>query len=224
MLRKSPELLGSTDARPSLRRLGNTAYVGGAVSFLVGDPGDAVPDPPRLVLLQDVTPTEQALHDIQTALMWVGIVTFAVAVGGTLVLARRTTRPLRDLVDAANDVAGGNWDRRVPLAGPAEARTMATAFNHMTATLSHWHHEARERAQQLHESYVRFQSVSDSANDAIISVNSQGDIVFWNLRAQSVFGYAESEAIGQSLTRLIPVRYWASMPTRSPSWSPATTS
>jgi PAS domain S-box-containing protein len=209
ILRQSPELLGNTNARPTLRRIGNASYVGGAVSFLVGDPGEAVSDSPRLVLLQDVTPTEQALHDIQKALVWVGIVTFAVAVGGTLVLARRTTRPIRHLVDAANDVAAGNWNRRVPLAGPAEARTMATAFNHMTATLSHWHQEARERTQQLHESYMRFQAVTNSANDAIVSVNSQGAIVFWNLRAQTVFGYSEAEAVGQSLSRLIPERYWA---------------
>jgi PAS domain S-box-containing protein len=207
ILKQSPALLGSTNAPPALRQIGNTSYVGGAVSFLVGEPGDAMADPPRLVLLQDVTPTEQALHDIQTALVWVGIVTFAVAVGGTLVLARRTTRPIRHLVDAANDVAAGNWNRRVPLGGPAEARTMATAFNHMTATLSHWHQEARERAQQLHESYMRFQAVTNSANDAIVSVNSQGAIVFWNLRAQTVFGYAEPDAVGQSLRRLIPERF-----------------
>ena len=31
------------------------------------------------------------------------------------------TRPLRDLADAANDLAGGNWTRRVPVEGPAEA-------------------------------------------------------------------------------------------------------
>src|SRR4030095_221808 len=138
-----------------------------------------------------------------------GGITFAIALGGILVLTRQTTRPLRDLVTVTRDVASGNWARRVPVDGPAEARTMAEAFNHMTSTLSHWHQEARDRAQQLHESYERFRSITDSANDAIISVNQAGDVVFWNLRAAAVFGYSETEALGRPVARLVPARYHA---------------
>jgi PAS domain S-box-containing protein len=80
---------------------------------------------------------------------------------------------------------------------------MAESFNHMTVTLSHWHEEATSQAARLRESNERFRSVTDSAQDAIISVNSRGEIVFWNLRAQAVFGYDEREASGRELTQLI---------------------
>ncbi|HYN06738.1 MAG TPA: PAS domain S-box protein [Vicinamibacterales bacterium] len=157
----------------------------------------------RLVLLQDWSSAERVLMQIRTALTWVGIWTVGVAVGGTILLSRRLTRPLRDLASAAHEIAGGNWARRVPVDGPAEARTMAEAFNHMTVTLSHWHEEATSQAARLRESNDRFRSVTDSAHDAIVSVNSRGEIVFWNLRAQAVFGYDEQEAAGQQLTQLI---------------------
>jgi PAS domain S-box-containing protein len=84
---------------------------------------------------------------------------------------------------------------------------MAEAFNRMTFTLSHWHREARTRADQLQESYDRFRAVTDSANDAIVSVNRRGEIVFWNQRAQQVFGYDPQEALAQPLTLLMPERY-----------------
>jgi two-component system cell cycle sensor histidine kinase/response regulator CckA len=80
---------------------------------------------------------------------------------------------------------------------------MATAFNDMTATLSHWHQEAANRSSQLQDAYDRFRAVTESANDAIVSVDASARIVFWNRRAQSVFGYAEQDAIGQPLSMLI---------------------
>ena len=128
---------------------------------------------------------------------WVGVWTVGVAIGGTILLSRRLTRPLRDLASAAHEIAGGNWARRVPVGGPVEARTMAESFNHMTVTLSHWHEEATSQAARLRESNERFRAVTDSAHDAIISVNGRGEIVFWNLRAQAVFGYDERQASGR---------------------------
>jgi PAS domain S-box-containing protein len=157
----------------------------------------------RLILLHDWSPAARALMQIRTALAWVGIWTVGVAVGGVILLSRRLTRPLRDLASAAHEIARGNWSRRVPVDGPAEARTMAESFNHMTVTLSHWHEEATSQAARLRESNERFRSVTDSAHDAIISVNGRGEIVFWNLRAQAVFGYEEREASGREFTQLI---------------------
>ncbi|MGE5833219.1 MAG: PAS domain S-box protein [Acidobacteriota bacterium] len=162
-----------------------------------------VAEQPRIVLLQDWSPAERALWQIRVALAWVGLYTFSVAIGCTILLSRRLTRPLRDLASAANEIAGGNWARRVPVDGPAEARTMAQAFNHMTLTLSHWHEQANSQAARLRESAERFRSVTDSAHDAIISVNGRGEIVFWNQRAEAVFGYSETEATGLLLTEFI---------------------
>ena len=82
------------------------------------------------------------------------------------------TRPLRDLAVVARTVATGDWAGRVPVEGPAEARGMADAFNQMTVTLRHWHEEAKNRAEELYDSYQRFRSVTDSANDAIIDRKS----------------------------------------------------
>jgi PAS domain S-box-containing protein len=51
------------------------------------------------------------------------------------------------------------------------------------------------------------------APDAIIYADPQGIIHFWNHAAERVFGYAEAEALGQSLDLIIPerlrARHWA---------------
>jgi signal transduction histidine kinase/CheY-like chemotaxis protein len=122
---------------PTRRRVGSVDYVGGRYPL---GPSSSV----TLLLLQDWTPTEQTLAELYQALGWVGVATFGVAIAGMLVFGRRLTRPLRDLADAADELAAGNWTKRVAVEGPAEARLMASAFNEMTVAL-------REREDQLRQ-------------------------------------------------------------------------
>jgi PAS domain S-box-containing protein len=59
----------------------------------------------------------------------------------------------------------------------------------------------------LTKSEEHFRSVAQSANDAVISADSTGNIIFWNEGANKLFGYAEEEILGKPLTGLIPERY-----------------
>ena len=51
------------------------------------------------------------------------------------------------------------------------------------------------------------------ASDAVIYSDSEGAIRFWNRGAERIFGFAEAEALGQSLDLIIPenlrARHWA---------------
>lgn len=60
---------------------------------------------------------------------------------------------------------------------------------------------------KLERSESRFRSVVQTANDAIISADKRGKIIFWNKHAQSIFGYSPEEVIDRDLTILMPERY-----------------
>lgn len=68
-------------------------------------------------------------------------------------------------------------------------------------------HQLAENA--LRESEARFRAVTQSANDAIVTADGAGNIVGWNRGAEIVFGYNESEVVGQPLTMLMPSRFRA---------------
>ena len=67
--------------------------------------------------------------------------------------------------------------------------------------------ERKRMEEALRESEIKFRSVTHSANDAIISADKSGNIVFWNQAAQEMFGYQEEEIIGRSLTVLMPENF-----------------
>lgn len=57
---------------------------------------------------------------------------------------------------------------------------------------------------ELKNSEERFRSVTETAADAIISINSKGIIILWNKAAERIFGYTTDEAVGKSVQIIIP--------------------
>jgi len=71
-----------------------------------------------------------------------------------------------------------------------------------------------QRSKELHAAFdrlkkdeVRFQAVSHSSSDAIITLNQDGLIILWNEGAENIFGYQSIEVIGQSIEIIIPQQH-----------------
>ena len=57
--------------------------------------------------------------------------------------------------------------------------------------------------ERLRESEEKYRSVVDNVSDAIITVDVEGKVRFWNRRAESVFGYTSDEMAGESVSMLL---------------------
>ncbi|MEY4940938.1 MAG: hypothetical protein RIQ93_2673, partial [Verrucomicrobiota bacterium] len=65
----------------------------------------------------------------------------------------------------------------------------------------------RQNAQDaLEESELKFRSVVESAQDAIITIDGKGVLVSLNQGGEALFGYLAAELIGKSVIRLVPKR------------------
>ena len=70
--------------------------------------------------------------------------------------------------------------------------------------------ESRKKSEQaLYESEEHFRSVTQSATDSIITINSKGIITGWNNGAERIFGYTDEEVLSKHLNLLVPNRYYS---------------
>jgi PAS domain S-box-containing protein len=68
--------------------------------------------------------------------------------------------------------------------------------------------ETKKSQDALKASEERFKKISRQANDAIVQMDNEGKIVYWNRAAEQIFGYAAKEALNKDLhTLLAPEKY-----------------
>ncbi|MBK7712328.1 MAG: PAS domain S-box protein [Bacteroidales bacterium] len=68
--------------------------------------------------------------------------------------------------------------------------------------------DLKETEEALRRSEIKIRAISESAQDAILIMDSKSIISYWNPAASRIFGYTSSEAIGQNVHLLItPSRY-----------------
>ncbi|MGH7146494.1 MAG: response regulator [Nitrospiraceae bacterium] len=82
-------------------------------------------------------------------------------------------------------------------------------FEYLTSVVTQTAELLKKQSQTLRESEMKFRSVAQSANDAIVSAAQQGAIIAWNKGAEDIFGYQEQDVLGKPLTILMPERYRA---------------
>lgn len=67
---------------------------------------------------------------------------------------------------------------------------------------------ARKQAEQERlAAEARFRSITESSNDAVISVSRDNRIISWNSGAEKMFGHTAAEIVGREVNAIIPERF-----------------
>ncbi|TWT27800.1 bifunctional diguanylate cyclase/phosphodiesterase [Planomicrobium sp. CPCC 101110] len=76
-------------------------------------------------------------------------------------------------------------------------------FSFLLLSFSSFRKDAKLKKQST-EAELKFQSVIESANDAIIVSDHSGHILQWNQGAEKIFGYSKKEVLGLNLDLIVP--------------------
>ena len=152
----------------------------------------------------------QRMTLVTIALILAGIV-------GVHVAQRRVSSVFRRIVNQLQEAVktlGLSQQQSLPRPGqapvvekPALPRSAQGEFEYLTSVVTETADLLRKQSEVVHESELKYRSVAQSANDAIISADSHGVILSWNKGAKDIFGYAEEEVWGKPMTLLMSERY-----------------
>ena len=93
---------------------------------------------------RDVSATESFLSALRLVLVGSGTLALLAALAGSLVLARQIARPLRQMESATRAIAGGDFDRRLPVTSEDEVGRLAGSINRMAQDLARLEAARRE--------------------------------------------------------------------------------
>jgi PAS domain S-box-containing protein len=161
----------------------------------------------------------RAVNDI----MLLGTIALIGALAGSLLMARRVTRPLGELASSIHALSGdiGAPARRLPVAGGEELEALAHGFNRMAdriqaalggLRLSNDALEKRNRemhtvnemlrlqARRLQTSRARYREMFESFTDVYYRTDIEGRISLISPSVYRIYGYAPRELIGKRTT------------------------
>jgi two-component system phosphate regulon sensor histidine kinase PhoR len=132
-------------------------------------------------------------HEIVLAGLGVALVAALLAV----LIAGRTTEPVRQLTGVAERMAAGDLDARLFPTSRDEVGQLTRAFNHMADRL-------REQVTTLAEERGRLAAVLDHMADGVLITDRNGQVELINAAAARLLDTSEERAMGHSFAQVAP--------------------
>jgi two-component system phosphate regulon sensor histidine kinase PhoR len=124
------------------------------------------------------------------------IVTAVLVIVAAVLIGRRTTRPLREVTEASQRIAGGQFDQRIPVRSKDETGQLAQAFNDMSANLD-------GLVRDISDERTKLQTVLASMADGVIMTDAEGNIVLANQATERLFNFREKDVIYKPLIEAV---------------------
>ena len=139
---------------------------------------------------------EDSVNRVTLAISLAMVVTTIVAIAAASLIARATTRPIREITRASRRIAAGELGQKIPIRTADETGQLAQAFNEMSLNLN-------KLVGDISAEKTKLQTVLANMADGVIMVDVEGKIVLANQAAQNLFAFQERDATGKPLIEAV---------------------
>ena len=148
-----------------------------------------------------------SLYKTERFIFTVVLVTLAIAVGLTIILARFLTKPILELTRVTAQMSAGDLSQRVKIQGQDEIGILGDSFNSMAAKIEDYTSNLENlieiRTKDLMDSREKYRTLSNfltsilesTTQYAIIAMEIDGTITEFNKGAEKLFGWKKEEVV-----------------------------
>ncbi|KAB2889670.1 MAG: PAS domain S-box protein [Desulfobulbaceae bacterium] len=178
---------------------------------------------------RELVSADQRVSQLQLLMIISLAVAMLLCVAVTLLVSGVIISPVNQLKRSAREIVNGNLETSVAIESGDEIGELGEMFNTMTSRLrevfadnqryrTHLEELVRERTETLEREIAerrqaelalqageaQLRLIIEQSPMAIIILDREFQVKSWNRTAETVFGYAREEIVGQSATRIIP--------------------
>ena len=115
-----------------------------------------------------------------------------------LVILRRGLKPIRALIDGANELARDAYEKPIPPHGSPEILNLVVAFNRMAEAIVSGRRELQDEAERLTVTLA-------SIGDGVIATDVDARVEFMNPVAEGLTGWTAADARGRPIREVFPI-------------------
>jgi two-component system phosphate regulon sensor histidine kinase PhoR len=124
------------------------------------------------------------------------VTTTILAVVAAGLIARVTTRPIRELTEASKKIASGELGQKIPVRSRDETGQLAQAFNEMSSNLN-------KLVGDISTERTKLETILANMADGVIMADTEGKVVLANQATERLFNFREKDVITKPLIEAV---------------------
>jgi len=133
---------------------------------------------------------------LRRAMLGAALITMLLAASLAVIMAEQTARPIRQLTQVVQRMAGGDLQARIFVSSQDEVGRLARAFDDMASQLS-------QQVTSLEEEQSRLAAVLDTMSGGVIITDDEGDVRLINPAAARLLETTPERAMGLSFAQVV---------------------
>jgi len=139
---------------------------------------------------------------LRLTLILMGLVAIILGVLGAIVVSRRITRPLDELVRGTVAIADGDLGYRIDIHTGDEIEGLARSFNQMTGQLLLHRQRLEGQLREIMALKRYNDNILESMAGGLLTINQAGEVVVINKKGKAILGW-DNQVIGSGWKRLL---------------------
>ncbi|WP_268794536.1 HAMP domain-containing protein [Paenibacillus sp. DMB20] len=155
-------------------------------------------------VVMDYEAISSVMREQMISLVAISLVLLEIVIFGSYIVAGYFTKPIQAILGTVNEVADGNFDRRLEVTSRDELGQLSCRINAMTRNLGHYTSQLKQMVDE-HQSVKEYlESVINQTADAIHTTDIEGKVISVNKAFEQLYGWKSYEAIGRKLDIVPP--------------------